>query len=169
MAAGSRNRAGRVRGPAMAAALLLNVGGSLVYTLVVARMAEEPFLSVADVFYLAYQLPLYVALDGLIRARVPRFHPSMWLDGVIGALGTTAVGVAFLIGPYLRADEGGTPLPLVELALPVTDVLLMALLVAVGSIPTGGSPPPSSRPRPLITRTGDRHPDRPAEAAPGGR
>ena len=24
---------------------------------------------------------------GLIRARVPRFHPSMWLDGVIGALG----------------------------------------------------------------------------------
>ena len=39
-------------------------------------------------------LILYVGLIGLIRARVPRFHPSMWLDGVIGALGTTALGVA---------------------------------------------------------------------------
>jgi diguanylate cyclase (GGDEF)-like protein len=45
-----------------------------------------------------------------------------------------AVGVAFLIGPYLDGGNGRAPLPLVELALPVTDVLLLALLVAVGSI-----------------------------------
>ena len=50
-------------------------------------MPEEPFPSVADVFYIAYYLPLYVTLVALIRARVPRFHASMWLDGLIGALG----------------------------------------------------------------------------------
>jgi predicted signal transduction protein with EAL and GGDEF domain len=71
---------------------------------------------------------------GLIRARVPRFHPSMWLDGVIGALGTTAVGVAFLIGPYLDPASGRPAVELINLALPAMDVLLLALLVAVGSI-----------------------------------
>ena len=41
----------------------------------------------------------------------PRFHPSMWLDGVIGALGTTAVGVAFLIGPVPRGSGRRRPPP----------------------------------------------------------
>ena len=71
---------------------------------------------------------------GLIRARVPRFHPSMWLDGVIGALGTTALGVAFLLGPYLHPADGREAVALINLAMPVMDVLLLALLVAVGSI-----------------------------------
>ena len=68
-------------------------------------LAEEPFPSVADAFYLAYYLPLYVALVALIRARVPRFHPSMWLDGVIGALGAAAVG------GRLRARPVAAPAP----------------------------------------------------------
>ena len=58
----------------------------------------------------------------------------MWLDGVIGALGTTALGVAFLIGPYLHPAAGRPPSPLINLAMPAMDVLLLALLVAVGSI-----------------------------------
>ena len=70
----------------------------------------------------------------LIRARVARFHPSMWLDGVIGALGT--------IGGRRRVPARALPLrpapapalPVVELVMPTTDVLLLALLVAVGSI-----------------------------------
>jgi diguanylate cyclase (GGDEF)-like protein len=87
-----------------------------------------------DVMQLVAYLMLYVTMVGLIRARVPRFHPSMWLDGLIGALGTTAVGVAFLIGPYLGATDDRAAVPLIQLAMPVTDVLLLALMVAVGSI-----------------------------------
>jgi diguanylate cyclase len=37
---------------------------NLVYSLVVAPMAEEPFPSIADVCYLVYHVPLYVALIG---------------------------------------------------------------------------------------------------------
>ena len=59
-------------------------------TLAAATGGNGPYPSVADLFCLVSYLLLYVALVGLIRARVPRFHPSMWLDGVIGALGTTA-------------------------------------------------------------------------------
>ena len=89
---------------------------------------------VIDLLGFGRYLLLYVALVALIRARVPRFHPSMWLDGVIGAFGTTALGVAFLIGPYLHPAPGRPAIAVVNLALPAMDVLLLALLVAVGSI-----------------------------------
>jgi diguanylate cyclase len=83
---------------------------------------------------LAGYLALYVPVIGLIRARVPRFHPSMWLDGIIAALGSLAAGVAFLLGPYLYPGPGHHALALSELVGPLTDLLLLAVLVSVGSI-----------------------------------
>ncbi len=74
---------------------------------------------------------LYVALFVFIRARVPHFPPSMWLDGVIGALGTTAVGTGFLLGPHLT--DGGT-VSLTQLVWPAADVLLLALVVGVCAV-----------------------------------
>ena len=82
---------------------------------------------VIDALSLVAYVLLYVTMVGLIRARVARFHPSMWLDGLIGALGTTAVGVAFLLGPYLKPDAGHTPLPLMDLAWPTSDLLLLGV------------------------------------------
>ncbi|WP_245821049.1 putative bifunctional diguanylate cyclase/phosphodiesterase [Geodermatophilus pulveris] len=118
----------------MTVALLLGVAGNLVYSLVVARMAEEPFPSIADAFYLGFYVPLYVTLVGLIRARVARFHASMWLDGVVGALGAGAVAVAVLLGPALEVTEGHLAAVLTSLAYPIADVVLLALLVGVGAI-----------------------------------
>jgi hypothetical protein len=87
-----------------------------------------------DALALAAYLSLWVRLIALVRVRVTRFHQSMWLDGLITALGTTALGVAFLLGPYLSGRADAAPLPLVQLALPATDLLLLALLVALGSV-----------------------------------
>ncbi|MCV2491295.1 EAL domain-containing protein [Geodermatophilus sp. YIM 151500] len=119
---------------ALASGLALNVIGNLTYSLVVARMDPEPFPSVADVFYLAYYLPLYVALLALVRARVARFHASMWLDGVVGALGAGAVAVAVLLGPALELTDGDPAAVVTSLAYPIADVVLLALLVAMGAI-----------------------------------
>ncbi|HEY0506739.1 MAG TPA: EAL domain-containing protein [Blastococcus sp.] len=120
---------------ALAVSLLLNATANALRTLTAGLDGNgtSPVLAV-DVMSLIAYLTLYVTMLGLIRARVPRFHPSMWLDGLIGALGTTAVGVAFLIGPYLDPTSGREAVPLVQLAMPATDVLLFALMVAVGSI-----------------------------------
>ena len=71
---------------------------------------------------------------GLIRARVPRFHPSMWLDGVIGALGTTSLGRGLPDRPVPAPGRRPSAVALINLAMPVMDVLLLALLVAVGAI-----------------------------------
>ncbi|RBY85492.1 bifunctional diguanylate cyclase/phosphodiesterase [Blastococcus sp. TF02A-30] len=120
---------------ALAVSLLLSASANALRTLStgVDGGGTSPWF-VVDVLSLIAYLTLYVTMVGLIRARVARFHPSMWLDGVIGALGATAVGVAFLVGPYLHPADGRDAVPLVQMALPVTDVLLLGLLVAVGSI-----------------------------------
>ncbi|TFV65247.1 UNVERIFIED_ORG: EAL domain-containing protein [Bacillus sp. AZ43] len=119
----------------LAASLVLNAvaNGLRSWTAGPDGSGTSPLL-VVDVLSLLAYLMLYVVMVVLIRARVPRFHPSMWLDGLIGALGTMAVGLAFLIGPYLDPAPGREAVPLVQLVLPGTDVLLFALLGAVGSI-----------------------------------
>src|SRR5687767_3254512 len=119
---------------ALAVALSLNVLANSMRTLAAGTTGDGPYPLYIDGLALTAYLLLYVAMVGLIRARVPRFHSSMWLDGVIGALGTTALGVAFLIGPYLDPADGRPAVEIINLALPVMDVLLLALLVAVGAI-----------------------------------
>ncbi|SFF15420.1 putative bifunctional diguanylate cyclase/phosphodiesterase [Blastococcus tunisiensis] len=120
---------------ALGVSLLLNAAANVVRTLVAgADGAGTSSVLAVDLLSLGAYLTMWITLVGLVRARVPRFHPSMWLDGIIGAFGTAAVGVALLLGPYLIPGEGRVPLPLVQLALPTTDVLLLALLVALGSI-----------------------------------
>jgi diguanylate cyclase (GGDEF)-like protein len=132
--AARRRPAQAVAWRAVAAAQVLTVGGNVWYTLVVARQADPPLPLLADVFWLIYYLFLYVALIALIRSRVIRFHASMWLDGLIGALGATAVAVSVLLGPSLALTGGDAVSVAVALAYPVADVLLLALLVAVGAI-----------------------------------
>jgi diguanylate cyclase (GGDEF)-like protein len=132
--AARRSSADRMAWRSTTVALVLCVVGNLLYTLVVVPMDEEPFPSIADAFYLGYYVPLYVALVALIRARVPRFHASMWLDGLVGALGAAAVAVATLLGPALELTEGTPAAVMTSLAYPVSDVVLLALLVAVGAI-----------------------------------
>ena len=132
---GDRVRPERLAWRTLAVSLLLSSAANALRTWTAGTdgSGTSPVFAV-DVLSLIAYLSLYVTVIGLIRARVPRFHASMWLDGLIGALGAMAVGVAFLIGPYLDPAQGREAVPLVQLALPVTDVLLLALLVAVGSI-----------------------------------
>ncbi len=114
---------------ALTVALLLNAVGNASRTIATDVEGADGVLLASDLISVAGYLTLYVTLVGMLRARVPRFHPSMWLDGLIGALGSLAAGVAFLLGPYLVAG-----VQLVELAYPSMDLLLLALLVAMGSI-----------------------------------
>jgi diguanylate cyclase (GGDEF)-like protein len=133
-AASVRVRAERLAWRSLTVALLLYAAANALRTLAAGTGGNGPYPPAVDLLALLAYLLLYVAMVGLIRARVPRFHPSMWLDGVIGALGTTALGVAFLIGPYLHPADGRDAVAVINLAMPVLDVLLLALLVAVGSM-----------------------------------
>ncbi len=132
--AARRSPAERLAHLSLAVAFALNLTADLLYGLVVVALDPQPSPSIADAFYLAFYVPLYVALVSLIRNRVRRFHASMWLDGLIGALGAGAVAVALVLSPVLDSAHGSDLSTLTNLAYPVADVLLLALLVAVGAI-----------------------------------
>jgi hypothetical protein len=88
-----------------ATALVLNVAGALVYALAVAPLAEEPFPSVADVFWLAAYPAFVVITLAMLRSRVTRPQASTWLDGLVGALGVTAVAATVFITPAVTSPH----------------------------------------------------------------
>jgi GGDEF domain-containing protein len=97
----------------------------------------EPAVSIADAMWLAGYLPLYAALVLCVRDRVEHFHASVWLDGAIAALGTTALAAAALWPVLLDASRAAEPVVvMVNLGYPLAD-LLMALLIAVAALLRG--------------------------------
>ena len=117
-----------------AVASVLNVVGNLVYALAVAPMPQESFPSVADAFWLASYPALFVVTLALLRSRVSRPRASTWLDGLVGALGVTAVAAAVFITPAVTAQHPDSLATAANLAYPVADVLLLALLGAVPAV-----------------------------------
>jgi len=132
--AARRVRTERVAWGVLAIALLLGAAGNVLRVLSAGLQGNEPSSALANVVMLAAYLVMYVPVVMLIRARVPRFHPSMWLDGIVAALGTLSAGVAFVLGPYLHTGPGEAPVAAVDLVAPITAVLLIAVVMAVGGI-----------------------------------
>ncbi|MGY1809158.1 putative bifunctional diguanylate cyclase/phosphodiesterase [Blastococcus sp. SYSU D00669] len=119
---------------AMGTGLVMSTAGNLVHSLVIARLPEEPYPSVADVAYLASFVPTCVGLVAFVRARTRRFGPATALDGLVGALGASAVAVAVLLGPQTWIAEGDPAAVVVSLAYPVADMVLLALFAAAGAV-----------------------------------
>ena len=100
----------------------------------VAYAGNPPFPSVADAFYLAFYPPTYLALVLLVRHRISRFNASVWLDGLAAFLTVAAVGAAVLLEVVFASNEGKLSAEAVNLAYPLADIVLLALVVAVFGI-----------------------------------
>jgi two-component system cell cycle response regulator len=105
--------------------------GDLYYTLFFSGAEEVPFPSIADALYLSFYPLAYVALGLLLRARIRQFHGSLWLDGIIGALVVSAIGAAVVFDAVLATTGGSKLVVATNLAYPLFDLLLLALLVGV--------------------------------------
>jgi diguanylate cyclase (GGDEF)-like protein len=106
---------------------------------------NPPFPSLADVFYLGFYPPTYLALVLLVRHRVSRFNASVWFDGVTVALVTAAVGAAVLLEVVIHDTHGTLPAEAANLAYPIGDIVLVALVAAVYAL-SGGRPGPGWAP-----------------------
>ena len=114
---------------ALGAALLAWGAGDTYWTFWVAGRPSAPSPSFADLGYLAVYPLAYVALVLLLRARVPRLLPSLWLDGVLGALAVAAAGAA-IVFPVVQRTLGGPPAVVAtNLAYPLADLTLVGLVV----------------------------------------
>jgi two-component system cell cycle response regulator len=105
--------------------------GDLYYGFAFAGQDSIPFPSIADGLYLAFYPLAYVALALLLRGRVQNLHGSLWLDGIIGGFVVSAIGAALVFDAVLESTGGSRLAIWTNLAYPLFDLLLFALLVGV--------------------------------------
>jgi two-component system cell cycle response regulator len=129
-------RALRSRSTERAAWGLLTLGlfgyaaGDLYWTIALQGDAEQPYPSFADAGYLSIYPAAYVGLVLLLRARAPRLGSMLWLDGVVCAFASAAVGAALVLG-VVAGTEGSFAAVATNLAYPLGDLIMLAFVIAV--------------------------------------
>src|SRR3954447_10901387 len=127
-------RCPRVRGPERKAWLLIGAGivvwtlGDLYWSAVLADKANIPVPSLADVGYLLFVPLTFAGIVLLIRARVASVPRTLVADGVSAALAVGAVSAAVVVEAVLGIG-GSTSEVVTNLSYPVTDMVLMGLIV----------------------------------------
>jgi len=100
---------------------------------------SAPYPSPADVGYLAFYPLAYAGLALLVRARAHEINWRLWMDGLIAALGTAALGAAFIFD-FVAEKATGTPIEVATtLAYPLGDIAMVAMVVGVVAL-TGWRP-----------------------------
>ena len=111
-------------------ALALWTTGDLYYFFAFSGTADVPIPSLSDPFYLAFYPVSYAALALLLRRRMQDFRGNLFLDGVIASLAVAALGAAIVFDAVLKSTGGSTLVVATNLAYPLADALLLALVVA---------------------------------------
>jgi diguanylate cyclase (GGDEF)-like protein/putative nucleotidyltransferase with HDIG domain len=108
--------------------------GDTYYTHVIGNDPDPPFPSLADAGYLAL-LPLaYIGFILLIKSRVPKLTPGVWLDGITAGLAVGSLSTAVVLQAVLDTTSGTVATVATNLAYPIGDALLLALVVAAFSL-----------------------------------
>jgi diguanylate cyclase (GGDEF)-like protein len=125
--------AGRERGAwlAIAAAVLCWAASEIYWTAFLAGDPSPPYPSPADLGYLAFYPLAATGVYLLVRARAHELDWRLWMDGLIAALGTAALGAA-LVFEFVADRAGGSPVQVATtLAYPLGDIFMLALVVGV--------------------------------------
>ena len=99
--------------------------------------AEVPTPSLADAFYLGFYPLVYVGLVLLVRRQMRDLTSAMWLDGLVAGLGAAGVCACFLFSTLVRTTGADPASVATNLAYPIGDLLLLALVVGVTAILPG--------------------------------
>ena len=125
--------------------LVMSVGvvgwalGNVYYTVVLWDQDPIPVPSPSDVLWIVYYPIVYVAVAMLLRARIARFHASLWVDGALAALAVGALSAAVVFQSVL-ASTGGDPIEVAtNLAYPLGDLILLGMVTG-GVALTGWKP-----------------------------
>jgi len=127
------SRGGPERGAwiAIGVAILAWAAGEIWWTLYIEGNPDAPYPSPADLGYLAFYPLAVLGLYLLVRARARELDRRLWMDGVIAALGTGALGAALLFEFVADRTSGSGVEVATTLAYPFGDVLLVSLIVGV--------------------------------------
>jgi diguanylate cyclase (GGDEF)-like protein len=111
---------------------VLTWGAAEIYwTAVLRGQASPPYPSPADIGYLAFYPLATLGLYLLVRTRARELDWRLWMDGLIAALGTAALG-AGIVFEYVADRTTGTTLEVATtLAYPLGDILMVSLVVGI--------------------------------------
>ena len=125
-------RVGDRRGPwiLLGAGIALYAAGNLLWAFWLQFQEVPPIPSVCDVLWLSLYPASYAGVVWLAR-RDRRLPAGVWLDGIIAGLGIAAFGAALVFEPVYASAVGSTTAVTTNLAYPVGDLLLAALVVGV--------------------------------------
>jgi two-component system, cell cycle response regulator len=113
--------------------------GNVWYTAVLWDIDPIPIPSLSDALWIVYYPIVYVAVAMLLRARIARFHASLWIDGALAALSVAALSAAVVFQSVLQTT-GGDPLEVAtNLAYPLGDLVLLGMVTG-GVALTGWKP-----------------------------
>ncbi|MGA8744467.1 MAG: GGDEF domain-containing protein [Solirubrobacterales bacterium] len=116
---------------AIGAAILFWGASEVYWTAFILNDPTPPYPSPADLGYLAFYPLAALGVALLVRARTHELDWRLWMDGVIAALGTAALGAAFVFD-FVANRTTGSPLQVATtLAYPLGDVLMFSLVVGV--------------------------------------
>src|SRR3954465_4312184 len=139
LARGVRVRAERAAWLTMGGGVVGWAIGNVWYTAALWDMDPIPIPSLSDVLWLVYYPVVYVAVAMLLRARIARFHASLWVDGALAALAVAALSAAVVFQSVLETT-GGRPLEVAtNLAYPLGDPILLGM-VTRGAARAGWKP-----------------------------
>jgi two-component system cell cycle response regulator len=121
---------GRAPWAIMGAGLLASAAGDVYWNLAIGD-ANPPVFSVADALWLAFYPACLVGLALLARERVAHMRAGLAIDGLIGALGLTAVGAALVFGG-IQAEKALFPDDfLMDAVMFFGDLVLLGATIAV--------------------------------------
>jgi two-component system cell cycle response regulator len=109
---------------------LLWACGDVYWTLVLADHAVIPVPSISDAGYLAFYPLVFAGLCLLLRSRVEGAPKTLWVDGLTAALAAAAMSAAVVLQAVLHTVGGNALGVATNLAYPVGDLILLAVVVA---------------------------------------
>ncbi len=110
-------------------ALALWAAGNLYWQFALSGLAEAPYPSVADAFWLGFLPVAYLGVVLLARKRMPQLDARLWLDGIIAALTTGAISAAAVFGAVHASTGGDTAAVATNLAYPLGDMILLGTVI----------------------------------------
>ncbi|HXB66442.1 MAG TPA: aminotransferase class I/II-fold pyridoxal phosphate-dependent enzyme [Solirubrobacteraceae bacterium] len=105
--------------------------GNILWAAWIEHLPNPPIPSICDAMWLTLYPCCYVGIVGLARLRDRRVPARMWLDGIVAGLGIAAIGAAIVVRPVMASVSGSTAAVITEMAYPLCDLLLAALVVGV--------------------------------------
>ena len=129
VARGVLGRSERLAWTIIGVSLGLWATGNLYWQFALSDLAEAPYPSVADAFWLGFLPVCYVGVLLLARTRMPQLDSRLWLDGIVAALTTSAVSAAVVFGVVQPATGGDTAAVVTNLAYPLGDMILLGTVI----------------------------------------